>query len=320
MSVIGITLLGSAKAQLGDLDAAEPLVLEALARARRTDQSWIEARCLEFLGTFAMARGDMPVAETQYQAALQVARSGLDPWSEGMALNSMADFLRARGEYEKAGPLYEEALELFYTLDLRRYTPQGLIHNLGYVALARGELQRAAQLFLESGNEYRSVGNDRRGLAECAIGLACTATRAGQLPLAARLFGSAEATIERLGVAVTPSNQTEYERGLGELHRVLGPQELESERMSGRTWSLDDALTAARPLVDEPDRNRRVGAPAHRRPHPAGARSRRAPGARPHQSRARRAAGHLRKDRQEPRPARPGKARRPLPSPTSLPR
>ena len=253
LSVLGITLLGSAKAQLGDLDAAEPLVLEALARARRTDQRWIEARCLEFLGTFAMARGDMPAAEAQYQAALQVARSGLDPWSEGMALNSMADFLRARGEYEKAGPLYEEALELFYTLDLRRYAPQGLIHNLGYVALARGELQRAAQLFLESGNEYRSVGNDRRGLAECVIGLACTATRAGQLPLAARLFGSAEAAIERLGVAVTPSNQTEYERGLGELHRVLGPQELESERISGRTWSLDDALTAARPLADEPD-------------------------------------------------------------------
>jgi predicted ATPase/DNA-binding CsgD family transcriptional regulator/Tfp pilus assembly protein PilF len=253
LSVIGTTLLGAAKAQLGDLDAAEPLMLEALARARRMDQRWIEARCLEYLGTFATARGDMSAAESRYQAALQVARAGLDPWSQGMALNSMADFLRAKGEYEKAGPLYEEALELFYTLDLRRYVPQGLMHNLGYVALARGELPRAAQLFLESGNEYRSVGNDRRGLAECVIGLACTATRAGQLALAARLLGSAEATLERLGVVLTPSNQAEYERGLGELHRLVEPEVLESERSTGRTWTLDDALAAARPLTHGPD-------------------------------------------------------------------
>jgi hypothetical protein len=70
-----------------------------------------------------------------------------------------------------------------------------MLHNIAYVALANGDLQRAAALFVQSADVYRAVGTDRRGLSECIIGLGCTAVRMRNLELAARLFGSAESRV-----------------------------------------------------------------------------------------------------------------------------
>ena len=95
-----------------------------------------------------------------------------------MALNGLADVLRSRGHVEQADAAYQEALELFGTLDPRRRSDQGHLHNLGYVALGRGQPEEAARLFLASAERYLSVGTDRRGLSECVMGLASVAARA----------------------------------------------------------------------------------------------------------------------------------------------
>jgi hypothetical protein len=136
---------------------------------------------------------------------------------------------------------------LFESLDpYGHYAPPGLIHNLGYVALHRGDLVRSTSLFAASADAYRTVGTDRRGLAECIIGLACTAARAGHVDLAARLFGAAEAELERLGMLLTATNRAEFERGVAALEAVIGRERLASVRATGRSMSLDNALEEAR--------------------------------------------------------------------------
>ena len=44
--------------------------------------------------------------------------------------------------------------------------------RLAYVALARGDPAAAVTLFLDSAEHYQALGGDRRGFAECVVGLA----------------------------------------------------------------------------------------------------------------------------------------------------
>jgi predicted ATPase/transcriptional regulator with XRE-family HTH domain len=249
LASVALSVLGTALVYEGDLEAAEPAVRASVQRARAGGPSWIEVLSMGTLGQLALGRGDLSGAEAYILESHRVAQ-GLDPWTRGTALIVLGDLLRARAEYEAAGRAYEEALEQFRALDpVRQYTPQGVLHNLGYVAMAAGRVRRAAGLFLECADIYRAVGGDRRGLAECVIGLACSAVRAGEFGLAARLFGSAEATLEQLGTLLTPANRADYERGLAALEAGAPAALVAAERGIGRALPLERALEQARVLA-----------------------------------------------------------------------
>jgi ATP/maltotriose-dependent transcriptional regulator MalT len=246
---VALSVLGTARAYQGDLKPAETTLQASIERARAVGLSWIEVLSVGALGQLALGRGDLEQADAYILESHRLAQ-GLDPWTRGMALTGLGDLLRARAEYEAAGRAYQEALDLFTSLDtFKRYIPQGALHNLGYVATAAGHTQRGAALFLESADIYRTVGSDRRGFAECVVGLACTAARAGEFELAARLFGSAEATLEELGTLPTPANRADHERGLATLAAGAPAELVAAERRIGRDLPLEGALEQARVLA-----------------------------------------------------------------------
>jgi non-specific serine/threonine protein kinase len=252
LAAVAASVVSAAVAYLGRPDEAEARAREAIHYAREADLPWVQMLSLGTLGTVALGRGDVLAADEFIHTGLRIAQDGFDPWTHGIALNNIGDLIRARGGSAAAGPAYEQAMELFEAMDPRhKYIPQGLLHNLGYVALARGDPRRAAQLFLESADIYRAVGTDRRGLAECTIGLACTAVRAERSALAARLFGAADAELERVGTLLTHANRLERDRGLAELETAVGKDELIAGRCAGREVSLEDALAEARVLVQD---------------------------------------------------------------------
>ena len=121
---------------------------DAVDRARRSDAPWIEARAMECQAEVATARGDLAGAEAKIRAAVALARARLDAWSNAMALNALGDLLRVQGRTDQAGPAYDESRALFESLAAERYAPQGILHNLGYVALASGDLALAAKIFM----------------------------------------------------------------------------------------------------------------------------------------------------------------------------
>jgi DNA-binding CsgD family transcriptional regulator len=181
---------------------------------------------------------------------LRIARESLDVWSRAMALTSLGDLLRSRGDAEEAGALYEEALPLFRELDPLGRAVHGLLHNLAYIALARDLVQRAAELFVESAEQYRRIGADRRGVAECVIGLACVAVRNGKPELAARLFGSADVALAEMGTTVSASNLAAQQCGLALVRAALDARRLAVASSAGRRLSLAEALQQARGLTE----------------------------------------------------------------------
>jgi non-specific serine/threonine protein kinase len=254
LSAIALGVRGTALALMSGAETAEAVVRASVERAQASGLTWIEVQGRCTLAELALGRDDLPAAEEHIRESLRITQSGRDPFSRAITINTQGDVLRARGDSARAGAAYEEVAKLFDSIDpYHTYAPPALLHNLGYVTLARGDVRRAARLFLESVDAYRAMGTDRRAAAECVIGLACTAVRAGQLTLAARLFGSAEAELERLGTLPTPANQAEYTRGFAGLSAALPPEQLSAARSEGRASALDVAVDQARRLARESD-------------------------------------------------------------------
>ena len=168
-----------------------------------------------------------------------------------MALTGLADVLRSKGDTEPAGRFYAAALPTFRVLH-PRHVPQGIIHNLAYGELGRGHLSEAARMFLESAERYANTGTDRRGIAECVMGLAGVAVGTGDYLLAARLYGAAERALEVLETAPTPSNLADHQRGRSALRTALDADALAEAWQHGRALSLEDALHLARSLAAAP--------------------------------------------------------------------
>jgi tetratricopeptide (TPR) repeat protein len=102
--------------------------------------------------------------------ALRLAHAAGDSWNVAMLLGQLGDVERMRGTHPRPAPLYQESIRLFQQLSLR--DDPSRVHNLGYVALAEGRLERAAELFTDALRTFRRAG-DQRGIADCMIGLGC---------------------------------------------------------------------------------------------------------------------------------------------------
>src|SRR5262245_4987245 len=91
---------------------------------------------------------------------------------------------------------------------------------------------------------YRELGA-LWGIAECLENLAAVAGEIGQSERATRLFGSAAALRETLGVRLAARNVTKQEREIDALRAALGPNRFEAAWRTGRELPLSNAIEAA---------------------------------------------------------------------------
>ncbi|HLZ20686.1 MAG TPA: LuxR C-terminal-related transcriptional regulator [Ktedonobacterales bacterium] len=193
----------------GDFAAARAVFQESLELTHRVGDAWWEGRVREGLATVALQHGDFAAAASQLEHAIGLARTMGDEWSLATLLTGLGDVARARGNYQHAGHLYRESIALHQRLGTE--PAPTLRHNLAYVALHQGDLRGAARLFGESLQLFRSYA-ERRGMAECLVGLAGVAAGSGDRSRAARLLGAAEAAFESLGAQISPSNRADFSR------------------------------------------------------------------------------------------------------------
>ncbi|MBK8024972.1 MAG: tetratricopeptide repeat protein [Chloroflexi bacterium] len=118
------------------------------------------------------------------------------------------------------------------------------MHNLGYIAQHEGDLQKAEAQFSESLAMFRMLGN-RRGIAECLMALAGLRAIQGQAPLAARLFGAAEAAMEAAGAGWWPADRGEIERTRAAIQSRLDDATFAAERAIGEALSTERAIASA---------------------------------------------------------------------------
>jgi serine/threonine-protein kinase len=152
----GLKELANLRIRLEDLDAAEPLLREALTLLASHDSSDTErASLLNSLALVLEGQGRTDEARITLQRAIEIRRRVLgDEPDENLAanLNNLANMLQDNGELEEAEQMYEEALAMVEAI-------RGPEHP--YVAFTLNSL---ASLHQERGNFERAEAEFRRAL------------------------------------------------------------------------------------------------------------------------------------------------------------
>ena len=179
--------LGALAYVRGDMTGAEALTRQAMERARRADDRGNQAVLLGNLGTVALAKGDVTGAERLLSEALERERlASVNPHVMTLHLRTMGDVRRRLGDLVGAKEYFEQSLKVSDTTGghaslvtlaslgelaraksdwpaaeaayrrglafLTRPDPIGpreaqILHGLGMVARARGEVEEAADRF-----------------------------------------------------------------------------------------------------------------------------------------------------------------------------
>jgi predicted ATPase/DNA-binding CsgD family transcriptional regulator len=208
-----LRLLGDESWMEGDYDRTMELAEESLELSRKANDLGGMALSLLQQGTASMwGSGDLGKARAFYEEALAVSRELGSASIFRVCLNSLALPYLLHGDLERAKEFAEEAAALSREAGDRTLLPLPL-HILGWVALLRGDLGQAEALHKESLALSRELG-DSWGTLELLEGLACIAGAKGESEKAARLFGSAEALREAMGVGPWAALRTLEERYL----------------------------------------------------------------------------------------------------------
>jgi predicted ATPase/class 3 adenylate cyclase/DNA-binding CsgD family transcriptional regulator len=241
--------LGVGELMQGGQASAATHYEEALACFRALREPRGIAWTLNDIAAVKLIQGDYTNAEAHYAEALTQFRSLDDTRDIASCLSNLGEVAKAKNDYANAAARYGEALALFRGLS---DTPgiSMTLQGKGYVMLAQGEYVQARALLEESLQLCQKTGN-RYGMALALTELAAVAVAQGQLVRAVRLFGSAEAQHDNIGVFLVAAERAAYDRSLADLRARLDAATFMAVWAEGRTLLPGQAI--ATPDFSEQD-------------------------------------------------------------------
>jgi predicted ATPase/transcriptional regulator with XRE-family HTH domain len=255
-------------------------------------------RALDGAGLLAILQGDNARGEKSLAKAEELARALSDPSLIGETLAYSAFLSYRRREFAQAEELLDEARCL---LDGQADHPPtvgsvltlgGVVPflTLGDLALAQGQVGRAATHYAEAIELFRAAGSEwglrdmQAGLAavryltgdlpgaavlyveslqhshalqfwaivvSSLLGLAGIAVEAGQPEVGARLLGAAEGFAARLGATLFTRDDHVHDRVLATLRLALGEERLAVVREANRGLNIETAIAEAQAVAAE---------------------------------------------------------------------
>jgi len=244
---------------------------EALERYQALDDQFGVAQAQFTLAEMASALGDLDAAKASYEGTLAAARDGGPLWAHMASLVRLGTLLSLEGEEARAAALRAEAVALARRSGQRRAFGH-LYNELGAVARARDDLERARQLHQEALAIVQGLIG--WSVPHTLASLACAEARLGDLDSAAthlreaadlllstpqpatmalvltgealvalgrdrpdqaaRLLAAAEATHERIGTVPVVAERREQELVAEAVQGALDPGALAAARAAGR--------------------------------------------------------------------------------------
>jgi predicted ATPase len=233
----GVTLIN-----MGRDREAYPHLVDAVELFDQLHQPWNKGTSLVHLGNVSLGMGDSEQAIKWLDMAMPFMELSQDIWNIAFAYNNYGEVARALGDYEKTEFYYRKTEKLFEEADAQGDQAR-LIHTFGYLALHKGNLEEAKNLFFESLTKFRELGN-HRGIAECLAGLASVDLAEGRLAWAATLLGAAERKLQAFGGEWWPADRVEVDRARERLQLALG-DDFAAYWEQGQRMRADEAIAWA---------------------------------------------------------------------------
>jgi tetratricopeptide (TPR) repeat protein len=230
-------------AQRGDYVTARLRYGESLVIRQRHDNKDQIARLLANLAILAEYEGDFDESRRLNLEALTI-REGLgDRWVIAMSQNNLGMVALHQRNYEEASERFEESIRLGrevgdpWVLALGDENRGNARIGLGDHAGAGADYAAALRAFMVLGDRYYSAFLLER--------IALLAAAVGELERAIELTGAADRLRDEIGAGRAPSLVEEIDRELEPARAALGPDGAAAALELGRTWSLEQAVSAA---------------------------------------------------------------------------
>src|SRR5437660_12490114 len=222
---------------------ARPWIARAVTMARETGQLTKLSESLSIAATVESVTGDLEAARRYLEQAEEMTPALRDFPATIELLLSRAVLALVEGDLETARAVSTEGVRLSREAgDL--YQVEATLGNLGMVGLLAGDLETAKSRFVEAWQVARQIDN-RLGQYWRLAGLGWHAANSGQLRVAARLLGAAEAVAKGVGADMmgpaVPMLAEAKESAMG----ALGAAKFEAEFEAGKHMSRDMAVRVA---------------------------------------------------------------------------
>ncbi len=232
--------VGFVRGMRGDSEAAQPVLREAMELERQHGDE--HRLAFAQFGYYVNSEVE-PIAERRAmlaETASTLRRLG-DIATAMFALNNAATLALLDGDPIEAERIAQEALEHAQSIGMEAGTPVAL-SELGYSALARGDVGLARARFADSARAYQRV-QDREGVTYTLDGLAAVALAQGNPEAAAKAIGAADATRAEIGVGVYPIIQRSF-RGplLAAVQAARGADAFQAAHAAGSETDPDQAI------------------------------------------------------------------------------
>jgi predicted ATPase len=233
----------------GEFTKVTDLVDEILPDVRREEKPSLTAGLLMVRGVACVYTAH-DLARADFAEALAVARAAGDPLVLGYIQAHYGALLCLDGDLDQARALHEEALAI-----ARSSGDQNLLAEAHYLLatdfLAAHDAGSATPQLAAAVRDYQNIGH-LEGLARCLGSLSALALQRGDPHLAARLIGTAAAVRDRIGLKPWPYVAEAEGRTIKRAAALLPGREYTAQMAAGRSQTIDEALTAARPIQEDP--------------------------------------------------------------------
>ena len=165
------------------------------------------------------------------------------------SLGALGELLRLEGRDEEAEPIYEESALL--ARDAGDLDGESIQYaNLAMIAIDANDLDRARRRLQEGTRLVERTGSKYVG-AFIMVAIGALAGVLGDPARAARFWGAAAETRERMGVALDRSDQKFYDPHAARVCAVLGDEAFGAAERQGRAVPYESALAEARAWVED---------------------------------------------------------------------
>ena len=240
-----LTSAGSLAGWQGDMEAARPLLEDAIALWSELGDEREAALTYDALAWSAFFVGDDPLARTAAAAGLELQRRGDDPRLVNRAQLTLCQVLVSEGALDEAEALSREALVL-----AEAHEDAWAIHLAHHFLADRALIAEDYDVAEERYSRALAAAVDLGDRVETAIelqGISMALAGRREAERALRLAAAADATLSSLGVDLTAVAfwTALLERNHGRARAELGPAAADAAWAEGRALTFEEAVQEA---------------------------------------------------------------------------
>jgi predicted ATPase/DNA-binding SARP family transcriptional activator len=227
----------------GDRRSAEPLLEESLGLFKELGDKLGSALALGAIGLVAVGQRQHERGIAFFQEAVDLFLELGQEWTASVMLSFLAVAWFRQGDLIRAKRLADQGLELAQGIGDPAEATSIACCAGATLAQAEGDHERAKGLFGE-GLKLSAVSGEESNVAYCLQGLAVSAASEGRQVRAARLWGAAEALLEKIEATayIYAPDRSVYQDQVSAARAQLDEAAWEAAWAKGRAMALEQAV------------------------------------------------------------------------------